>query len=593
MNKLPDKLTRLRKHYGYSQSVLADYLNIDVVNYMGFENGRIIPSFETIRRLAKFYDITVDSLFVNDIEPEIYGETISDVDKKNYSYLRNQTWKQQSKEKFHKYLPFLVIALLIVAGLFLIVMNHSDSDITLKQSNVNNRLLAASDTSVVYIDADGNTFGRGDNSNGQLDMHESNAHKVAMGATFSVVLRKDGTVVSYGLLSKYADEIKKWNNIVDIAVGNGFVMALDDSGNVTCVGNNNLEQCKFDGESDVKNIFAENDASFIVKTDDTVKATGSFLAKSKMKTIPPIIDLAISDHVTAYLTKDRLVGYHSSTNNFVEVGSWQDIVDIAVGNEFIAGLDESGHVHIDIQNYKIKDEVESWENILAIAAGQDYLVAFDGKDIKGIGNNSYHQFDVIESQKIVLPSPVNIKVAVDEYNVTVTFDEVPNAAEYHLELNTGIGYAISSTDNKFIIPVEKFEDGQEYILKIIAVGNDNYEDSPPTVTSYRYSAPHKDENEHTDSENNPNDDNHSSEIEIPFTLDLLTGKTRASFEAYLRGFGVLEDKLHPVESGNICTGQEAIIETVEGIQDYETLTKSDLLKRDITYTYCKVEVSHE
>lgn len=592
MNKLPEKLTLLRKHYGYSQSYLANYLKVDVVVYMGYENGRTIPDFATLKKLAKCYGVSVDSLFVNEIMPLMRGESNNDVDKKNYSYLRNQTYKQKAKEFINHKWPVLVACCAFALMLIIFIVTRDPvNNMNLKQDSANTRLLSASSTSVAYVDRYGKVAGRGDNSNGQLDFDETGAHKVEMGATFSVVLNQDGTVSSHGLLSKYANEIAEWEGIVDIAVGNGHVMALTDNGKVICTGNDNLDQCLFDGETDVSDIYADGNASFIVHQDGTVESCGNFLGRSQMKSIPSLLDVALSEEVSAYLTKDHKVVYHSASNNFKEVGKWTDIIDVAVGDEFIAGLDEQGHVHIDIQNYKIKDEVATWENIVAIAAGKDYLVAYDGQTIKGVGNNAYHQFDVSESQKIVLPAVTNIKISIDDYNVKIQFDEVANAQEYRLELDAGIGYAISSTKNEFVIPVEKFEDGHEYIIKIVCVGDERYEVSPPTVISYRFSKPEIPEI--SESTETPETGNNSTEVEIPFTLDLLTGKTRASFEAYLRGFGVTDDKLHAVPSENICGGQEEIVEKVEGITDYETLTKTDLLSRDITYYYCKLERYHE
>ena len=592
MNKLPEKLTLLRKHYGYSQNYLANYLKVDVVVYMGYENGRTIPDFATLKKLAKCYGVSVGSLFINEIMPLMRGDSNNDVDKKNYSYLRNQTYKQKTKEYLNRKWPALVACTILTLALLVFIFTRNpSSNMNLKQDPADNRLLSASSTSVAYIDHYGEINGRGDNSNDQLEFNEDDAHKVEMGATFSVVLNQDGTVSSHGLLSKYANELAEWEDIVDIAVGNGHIMALTNNGKVICTGNDTQGQCRFNGETEVSKIFADANASFIVRKDGSVDSCGNFLGKSQMKTIPSLIDVAISEEVSAYLTKDQEVFYHAASNNFKEVGKWSQIVDIAVGDEFIAGLDEDGHVHIDIQNYKIKDEVATWENIVAIAAGKDYLVAYDGLTIKGVGNNAYHQFDVSESQKIVLPSVTNIKVTIDDYNVKIQFDEVANALEYRLELDAGIGYAISSTKNEFIIPVEKFEDGHEYIIKIVCVGDERYEVSPPTVISYRFTKPQPVETPEVSEETE--DNNQPTEVEIPFTLDLLTGKTRASFEAYLRGFGVSEDKLHAVASENVCGGQEEIIEKVEGIGDYETLTKSDLLSRDIKYYYCVVEAKHE
>ena len=45
MNKLPNKLARLRKHYNYSQAQVAEVLGIDAVDYMAFENGSAVEAF--------------------------------------------------------------------------------------------------------------------------------------------------------------------------------------------------------------------------------------------------------------------------------------------------------------------------------------------------------------------------------------------------------------------------------------------------------------------------------------------------------------------------------------------------------------------
>ena len=77
-------------------------------------------------------------------------------------------------------------------------------------------------------------------------------------------------------------------------------------------------------------------------------------------------------------------------------------------------------------------------------------------------------------------------------------------------------------------------------------------------------------------------------MEVPFSLDGLTGKTVNNFLAYLHGLGVRDDQLSGSESGNICTGSEPVVESVSGISDYEQITKSELSGRQIQYSYCKM-----
>ena len=585
MNKLPDKLLKLRKHYSYSQNYVAEYLGIETLIYMGYENGRSIPDFKELKLLAKLYKIPVDVLFINEKMVSLNQDDKYDIDKKNYSYLTNQTRKDTFKKLFIKHKKQALYGVLALVSLLCVLMLvGKDDKAVLSQIPSNLNILDASDTTVVFVRND-KFVGRGDNSNGQIEIESENIFKVAEGNTFTVILKKDGTLDSAGLLTKYAKEISEWENIVDIAVGNGHIVALNHSGKVLCTGDKKLGQCEFDGAEEIKKVFAAKNGTFVLREDGKLEVSGDFVGKSQMKNIENISDISISDNILAYVNENGRITYHAVSGNFNEAPLWRNIVDVAVGNDFIAALDSDGYVHIDIANYKITDEVETWTNIKAIASGKDYLVAYDGDDIVGIGNNAYGQFEILLSQKMELPSVSNIKILVDDHDVKITFDDIPNAIEYRLEIDTGIGYAVTSETNNFVVPIDKFEDGHEYTIKLVAVGDERHENSVPTIITYKFEAA-EDENESEDIKT-------PEQIEIPFTLDLLTGKSKTSFEAYLKGFGVSDEKLHPNETDNICSGSEAVIEGVTGISDYQSLTKSELLEKDIYYYYCKVEVNQD
>lgn len=60
---LGKKLKELRTSYNLTQSELAVKLSISRVNYTRYENGKVCPDYETIIKIADFYDITLDELF--------------------------------------------------------------------------------------------------------------------------------------------------------------------------------------------------------------------------------------------------------------------------------------------------------------------------------------------------------------------------------------------------------------------------------------------------------------------------------------------------------------------------------------------------
>ena len=60
---LANKLKELRKTNNLTQETLACKLGVSRVNYNRYENGKVRPDYETIVKIADFYDISLDELF--------------------------------------------------------------------------------------------------------------------------------------------------------------------------------------------------------------------------------------------------------------------------------------------------------------------------------------------------------------------------------------------------------------------------------------------------------------------------------------------------------------------------------------------------
>jgi len=65
---LKEKLKYLRENLGLSQSQIANKLNLSRVNYNRYEKGGRTPDNETLKRIATFYNVTIDYLFGIDIQ---------------------------------------------------------------------------------------------------------------------------------------------------------------------------------------------------------------------------------------------------------------------------------------------------------------------------------------------------------------------------------------------------------------------------------------------------------------------------------------------------------------------------------------------
>ena len=57
------KLKELRLAENLTQQQLADKLKISRVNYTRYENDNVRPDYETLIKIADYYDISLDEIF--------------------------------------------------------------------------------------------------------------------------------------------------------------------------------------------------------------------------------------------------------------------------------------------------------------------------------------------------------------------------------------------------------------------------------------------------------------------------------------------------------------------------------------------------
>ncbi|WP_458407210.1 helix-turn-helix domain-containing protein [Anaerotignum sp.] len=71
MSRFPERLRQLRKSGNISQQKLGTYLNYGYTAIANYESGRNEPSFDTLMKIAIFFDVTVDYLLGLSDEPII------------------------------------------------------------------------------------------------------------------------------------------------------------------------------------------------------------------------------------------------------------------------------------------------------------------------------------------------------------------------------------------------------------------------------------------------------------------------------------------------------------------------------------------
>ena len=57
------KLNELRKAYNLTQAEFSEKIGISRVNYTRYETNKSRPDYETLLKIADFYDVSLDELF--------------------------------------------------------------------------------------------------------------------------------------------------------------------------------------------------------------------------------------------------------------------------------------------------------------------------------------------------------------------------------------------------------------------------------------------------------------------------------------------------------------------------------------------------
>lgn len=564
MNYLPIKLTKLRKHYSYSQSFLAEYLKVDTLEYMNYENGNSMINYAQMKKLAGLYHISISEIFLNDENVSLYDLKGQNTDEINAKYFMPEKNIRNTLKGFlinHK-LASIIIGVLLAAIIILsVVLSKTVAPYEIKRENINR--LSVSETTVVYIDESGAIGFSGSNANGQLnDLATTSGIKVCEGSGFTVCLQEDGTLISSGLLDKDAKQIASWKNIVDIAAGDNFVVGVDSNGRVYCIGAD--KACEVAGARGVKKVFAVSRAAILLNNDGSLSYAGSFVGSSILTSKYNILDVDSSDNILVILNSDNTLSVNSKTGSYFKSEGLSEVVDVACGNDFVAALDSYGKVHIEIDNDEIIQQVNEWSNIIAIDAGSDYLIGFDGKNIYGVGNNDYDQFRKDNKKKITLEKVSEISYMLDESKIYISFKGVSNASAYLVGLNVGTGLS-KRIDSSEVVDFsnDNMIEGKTYTISVISMGDENYKNSDEATLNFVYQRP----------------------IMVEVKPSDFIGMSVEELEKYLDELGI---DYEAQTSGTVICESERIVLDILEFKDGK-YNKDDLDKMVVKYTCCKVE----
>lgn len=546
MNKLPEKLTLLRKYNQFSQTDVAGKLNVPVTEYMNWENGNCICRIDQLKILAEMFGVSIDALLDNNktiVIPE--EELMKSAQIPSFSSNASEKTQQMStlaeagtiqmntvadaaqETKVITQQPLSSVAqaepqektvdpeeeevqeeepvshrkatvrtdggkkknTLIILGVIALLIIAAAAFLLLMGGfhsvalSKENRL-AAGDTWTMYVEQNGKITVRG-----ELEGASSFSEGVQVSGygSHAAALSDKGKVTD----NRFSSEVSSWNKVDYIAAGKNHIVAVTDEGKVLCAGSE--EACQVGSWNNIEKVYAGNETTVGITNDGQIKVAGN---GEFLSSVTGISDISMSDNLAAYVRSDGTVAVSMlGSGNVLDTSSWVDVRNTAVGSDCVIGLTTDGSILCESADEEFKAEVTGWKNIRYLAASDRTAVAIDRSgNMHGAGDNSCNQYenqnkkDDENQEDEQLEAPKNITVTESTANVVIKWDTVENADSYVVSISD-IGELPETKNNQASLSASSFTDGETYSITIKAKPKSSSKAKESSTTmEYTYAA---------------------------------------------------------------------------------------------------------
>ena len=546
MNKLPEKLTLLRKYNQFSQTDVAGKLNVPVTEYMNWENVNCICRIDQLKILAEMFGVSIDALLDNNktiVIPE--EELMKSAQIPSFSSNASEKTQQMStlaeagtiqmntvadaaqETKVITQQPLSSVAqaepqektvdpeeeevqeeepvshrkstvrtdggkkknTLIILGVIALLIIAAAAFLLLMGGfhsvalSKENRL-AAGDTWTMYVEQNGKITVRG-----ELEGASSFSEGVQVSGygSHAAALSDKGKVTD----NRFSSEVSSWNKVDYIAAGKNHIVAVTDEGKVLCAGSE--EACQVSSWNNIEKVYAGNETTVGITNDGQIKVAGN---GEFLSSVTGISDISMSDNLAAYVRSDGTVAVSMlGSGNVLDTSSWVDVRNTAVGSDYVIGLTTDGSILCESADEEFKAEVTGWKNIRYLAASDRTAVAIDRSgNMHGAGDNSCNQYenqnkkDDENQEDEQLEAPKNITVTESTANVVIKWDTVENADSYVVSISD-IGELPETKNNQASLSASSFTDGETYSITITAKPKSSSKAKESSTTmEYTYAA---------------------------------------------------------------------------------------------------------
>lgn len=208
----------------------------------------------------------------------------------------------------------------------------------------------------------------------------------------------DGQLHIAGEAYDSQEAVAGWKRLVQVAISDDHLVALDHTGQAYAIGSNNGRQCEIDGQQYITYIAAGLDCTAAVTVDGRIHVYGllSDAIRQGLSEETNAWKVSVGDNHVLVLRRDGTVAaFGGNESGECDVRDWKNIKAVSAGHGYSVGVTTDGRVRFTGDDSYSQSTVTDWSHITAIAAGTGHIVGIkDDGSVVAIGRNTQGECEV-------------------------------------------------------------------------------------------------------------------------------------------------------------------------------------------------------
>lgn len=410
-NLLPEKITALRKHFGYAQADVAGKLNVSVSDYMNWENGNSICRIDQLKELADLFHVPLEELIDNtkmvrmpnldevfesveipfQSRPEqgentevelmpvegVINEPIDDYPASYEEYETDSlgdTREMNTREFEPTTINQIVADSSVAAAKREVFETQPKSGGGNRKKGIQIALIAGCLLLALASIFFAAKILRRKTPAKEIN-HLTQVNRLALGDRFSLYINDQGRLVSMGS----APDLSGFDDVVQISAGSDYALGLKKDGTVVCAGN--TEACKVNDWKGIRMIAAGYRHSVGLKEDGTVVCAGNSSIGCSVSDWKDIQAVYAGDDLTLGLKKDGTVVTSGTFASEDRIRELKDVKEIAIGLSQIAVVKRDGTYTCYALSTGNTSNTAVWTNMSQPVLGNEFAAGLSGRKV--------------------------------------------------------------------------------------------------------------------------------------------------------------------------------------------------------------------